>query len=40
MEKIPIQRVASLAGRTHGPMNARIYKQTLVAVVLAARGLL
>ena len=35
MEEFLSQRIADLVGRIHGPMNIRIYLQTLVAIVLA-----
>ena len=38
MEDFLSQRLAELVGRIHGPMNARIYIQTLVAIILAVRA--
>ena len=38
MDDFVTQRFADLVGRIHGPMNVRIYIQTLVAVILAVRA--
>ena len=38
MEEFLSLRLDDLIGRIHGPMNARIYIQTLVAVILAVRA--
>ena len=38
IEDFLTQRFGDIVGRIHGPMNFRIYIQTLVAVVLAVRA--
>ena len=38
MEDFLSQRLAEIVGRIHGPMNARIYIQTLVAIIFAVRA--
>lgn len=38
MEEFLSFRLDDMIGRIHGPMNARIYIQTLVAIILAVRA--